>query len=71
MGIADPCELTARPGVVQCRQLSDVAEFATVQHRWFNPMSADRRRPESRSTQIEPEAVHAIDLCSFHRRLAG
>ncbi|MNN68503.1 hypothetical protein D3C81_1842180 [compost metagenome] len=66
MGIADPRELAVRPCTIECRQLFNVAEFATIEHRRFNPVSTDRRRPESRLAQIEPKTLHALDLCGFH-----
>ncbi|MNI51320.1 hypothetical protein D3C73_1060400 [compost metagenome] len=66
MGIADPYELTARPGAINRRQLPHVTELTPVQLRSFNTNGTDRRRPESRLAQVEPETLHALDLRSFH-----
>ncbi|MNP39443.1 hypothetical protein D3C76_1330180 [compost metagenome] len=66
MGIADSRELTARPGAIERRQLPHMAEFTAIQPDCFNATGTDRRRPEARLAEVEPETLHAFHLRSFH-----
>ncbi|MNW09685.1 hypothetical protein D3C71_2067390 [compost metagenome] len=66
MGIADPRELAARPWVIECRQLHNMAEFVAIQQHRFNADCTDCRRSEPGLAKVKPETLHALDLSGFH-----
>ncbi|MNG10860.1 hypothetical protein D3C84_943560 [compost metagenome] len=68
MRITHPHKLTARPRAVQHCQRMHMAQLTTIERHAFNALRTHRLRAESRLPQIEPEALHPVDLRRLHRR---